>query len=33
MLIWEKTSNYFTIELSLREISYVMYMHALMGTR
>ena len=29
MLVSEKTSIYFSVELGLREISYVMYVHAL----
>ena len=29
MLVSKKTSIYFAIELSLREISFVMYVHAL----
>ena len=29
MLVQEKTSIYFAAELSLKEISYVMYVHAL----
>ena len=30
VLVWEKRRIYFAIELSLREVSYVLYVHALM---
>ena len=33
MLISKKTKIYFAIELSLREISFVVYMHALICVR
>ena len=33
MLVQEKTSIYLAIELSLREITYVLYAHALMCAR
>jgi len=33
MLVYEKRSIYFAIELTLREISYVLYEHALVCAR
>ena len=33
MFVWEKMSIYFAMELSLREISYVVYEQALMYVR
>ena len=33
MLVSQKTSIYFSVELGLREIPYVMYVHALITTR
>jgi len=31
MFVLEKTNIYFTLQLSLREISYFVYVHAVMG--